>query len=62
MALAKDGLWITAQKERDSKLREHRNTLIVRLAKEGFSYGDIAKIVRIDRGGAYRIVNSKPVL
>lgn len=57
----KKNMWITAQKEREQKLRERKWALVRQLASEGLSYGDIQFIIRIDRGGAYRIVKSKPV-
>jgi hypothetical protein len=59
--MTKRGLWITAQKDREKKLRELRNIVIIDLANQGFSYGDIETVVRIDRGGAYRVVKSKSV-
>lgn len=59
--MTKKGLWITVQKERDKKLKELRNELVIDLFKKGFSYGDIETVIRIDRGTAYRVVKSKPV-
>ncbi len=59
--MTKKGLWITAQKEREIKIKARRNALVLTLATEGLSYGDIAEIVRIDKGTAYRVVKSKPV-
>lgn len=59
--MTKKGLWITVQKEREKKLKELRNELVIDLFKKGFSYGDIETVIRIDRGTAYRVVKSKPV-
>lgn len=56
---SKKGMWITAQEERLSKLRELRKALVIDLAENGYSYGDIGEVIRIDKGTAYRMVNSK---
>lgn len=57
---------ITKKETREQQLLSVRNSLILDLHKGGFSYGDIEKIINIDKAGANRIVRfgrntSKPV-
>jgi len=61
--MAKESLWITAQKNRAKAIRERKNQLIIQLEGEGFSFGEIESIVRVNKGTAHRIVKtaSKPV-
>lgn len=49
-------LGITRQKTREKQIIDLRNVIILDLHKAGFSYGEIEKIVNIDKGGASRIV------
>jgi hypothetical protein len=47
---------ITRQKTREQQVIDVRNALIIDLHKADFSYGEIEKIINIDKGGASRIV------
>lgn len=64
--MPKRNVGITRNETREEQILRVRNELIMLLHRGGYSYGEIERIINIDKAGANRIVRfgkntSKPV-
>lgn len=54
--MAKKQVGITRNKTREEQIVDTRNLIVKQLFADGFSYGEIEQIVRINKGSANRII------